>query len=195
MKKSLYCIASCFNFCFMTSVNASPSLEDLSILNVESIGSACRTVSATVEVIDTETLAFEMQSLSATSVSSTPPQHSRKNCMILTDFSYPDNWQYSLVSVDMEGKIDLNKTAKAVHKISHHYQGHSTDTIAEISFEGPMADEYSETSPFEPQTWSPCGRKRHLVSNFQTRVKNSEENPSTIDTKEINIIKIQWREC
>ena len=172
-----------------------PSPELVRILNVESTGSACHETPATAELADNQSLVFTISALNAISSNSTSPRDSRKNCLVLVDLEYPEEWQYSLQTAEVKGNVSLADGIEGKNKISGHFQGYSVDSISDLTMAGPLASDYNEQVDFQPISWSPCGRKRHLVISFQSRVSKSEESTSFIESDSETKVIINWRKC
>ena len=169
--------------------------ETYSVLSVQSAGSGCPEQQLESEFADANTLSINLISgMEVTSSPEGPISSTRKNCLMVIDIDYPNNWQYALVSATLAGEASIAPSAVAVHKISAHYQGYSTDMIAQLTLSDKEDVTYNESIEFQPEEWSPCGRKRHLVKNIQTRIRGTDD-LSYIRSQPQTEIQLKWKRC
>ncbi|KAJ3083798.1 hypothetical protein HK102_000904 [Quaeritorhiza haematococci] len=104
-----------------------------------------------------------------------PLTESRKNCQINLQVHVPNGYQYSIVTIDYRGFLQLDRNVVADAQSAYYFQGQLKEATARMSFPGPYSKDYVYRDQFaiDSTTWSPCGGNANLNMKTSIRVNNS----------------------
>lgn len=128
----------------------------------------------------------------------------RKNCQLNVGMHIPQGWQYSIVTVDYRGYVNLEPRVRATQVSTYYFAGELLQASARSALVGPLEQNYvfRDNVGFDAVVWSPCGEQRNLNINTEIRVDNSQSRSSagiittdSIDGKIKQIYYLRWRRC
>jgi len=129
---------------------------------------------------------------------------SRKNCQISVSLHYPSGFQYSILSADYRGFVDLDKGVTATQKANYYFSGEVQQASTQAIFNGPISKDYliHDEIPFTSTVWAPCGVVQALNINSQVRLDNGGKRDligqittDSIDGKVTFVVGLQWQAC
>lgn len=132
-----------------------------------------------------------------------PITDSRKNCQINVPVKIPQGWQFSILSTDYRGYVQLDRGLHAQHKSTYYFAGQSEQVSSTCDFYGPTARDYLSHNDVGVESWSPCGTSANLNVNAQVRLLNESgpasakgqiTNDST-DGKFKQMLGLRWKRC
>ena len=126
----------------------------------------------------------------------------RKACVLNIDLHIPQGWQYSILTVDTRGFLNLERGTSAFQQNKYYFQGDLRSSTKRSDFYGPLVKDYTvrDLIGIESLVWSPCGVNRSLnVATSAGVMANSGRRAlatvDSIDGEFKLIYGINWRHC
>lgn len=128
----------------------------------------------------------------------------RKNCQINIILHYPQGFQYSLLTADYRGFVDLEANITGTQKSTYYFAGNTEQGSTETNWTGPLSKDYliHDELEFSSTIWSPCGTVEALNINSQIRLDNTKNKKGygylatdSVDGHVTFIMGLQWQKC
>lgn len=132
-----------------------------------------------------------------------PVRDARKNCSINIDLDYTHGWQYTVESIEYNGRADVAEGSQALAGSAYYFQGDQNTIRFNTVFDGPVRRNFRirDTTAPEDQVWSTCDATRSLNINYQVRLADAAAS-SPVGTISFGIgstagtfLKLKWRQC
>lgn len=127
---------------------------------------------------------------------------SRKACVVNIDLHVPQGWQYSILTVDTRGYLQLEARTSAFQQNKYYFQGDLRAVTKRSDFRGPLSQDYTvrDLIGIESLVWSPCGMNRALnvatsVGVMASSGRRALATVDSIDGEFKLIYGISWRRC
>jgi hypothetical protein len=132
-----------------------------------------------------------------------PLRDARKNCQINLDLDYTNGWQYTVESIDYNGRVNVADGTQALAGSAYYFQGDANTIRFDTLFDGPVSRTFQirNTTAPEDQVWSTCDATRSLNVNFQVRLNNASSSDATgsisfgVGATAGTFLKLKWRRC
>lgn len=126
----------------------------------------------------------------------------RKACVLNVDVHVPSGWQYSILTIDTRGYLQLEPGTSAFQQNKYYFQGDLRSVTKRSDFRGPLVKDYMfrDLIGIESTVWSPCGMNRSLNIATSAGVSASfgRRALATVDSidGEFHLVYgLSWRRC
>ncbi|KAI9205407.1 uncharacterized protein BJ171DRAFT_598514 [Polychytrium aggregatum] len=131
---------------------------------------------------------------------------SRKFCQISLGIHVPPGWQFSILTVDYRGFVQLPASGTASESGFYYFQGRGNQAPFSVDFTGPISKNYLKRAydavPTQNLNWSDCGQS--TVVNIQNSVLIHVDPASgdsglittdSTDGKVTQVFGLNWNQC
>ena len=182
-----------------------PNPNEVYVENINVNGTGCPEGSVTTDISeDAKAFTLLFSEFMAQTYDGALPSEKRKNCQITLNLKIPQGWQYSVLDVQYQGYVNLDRGVRGFQTSTYYFQGDARRrATARSNFRGPIARDFllSDKVGFSSVVWSKCGVNRALNINASVGVSNTRPTQNgliTIDSVDGEIKQkyaLRWKRC